>query len=136
MTEMAKKNQQTAKPISDLQNGQDGNASDSQAHTQNSSQVGTKRARPAVKGVLERAWRRRNDINSLPGLIREHGRLIAAMHTGRMGLDTGEILSRAYARHREMVTALEQNTYLQTIQAQLEAIQRKSAFPLLDGVST
>ncbi len=77
----------------------------------------------AVRGVLERRWRRKRDINSLDGLMREHARLIAAMHNNRVDLAKAEVISRAYGRHREMVTALEQREQIAALQRQLEDLK-------------
>src|ERR1700722_8643442 len=82
----------------------------------------------ALENEMEqRKWRRRNNISSLHGLIREHSRLIGAIHTGRIELTKGEVLSRAYGRHREMVTALEQRNQLAEIQQQLAALNGEPA---------
>ncbi len=83
-------------------------------------------ARP-LEGVVERRWRRRRDLNSIDGVVREHARLIAAMHNNRVPLERGEILSRAYARHREMVAARDQIAALERIQTQLEDLRTGSA---------
>jgi hypothetical protein len=134
MTEQTSK---TATEIKGMGNGQDGETIPSHEHAQNSGVVGDSseapaaRPRKAVRGVLERRWRRKNDIYSLHGLIREHSRLIAAMHSGRIRLDMGEVLSRAYSRHREMVSALEQQTQLAAIQDQLRALRGDPSAQLL-----
>jgi len=88
----------------------------------NSSPVGAPKG-TLVKGVLERRWRRKNNISTLDGLMREHARLIKQMHGNKISLEKGEILSRAYGRHREIVAALEQLEGLKTLQAQLEALR-------------
>ncbi|MGA2190544.1 MAG: hypothetical protein ABSH33_18645 [Steroidobacteraceae bacterium] len=85
---------------------------------------------PAVHGVLERRFKRRNNINGLAGLIREHARLIALMRNNEIALDRGEVLSRAMARHKEMVVSLEQSEQLKDIQSQLAALRGEST-PLL-----
>jgi hypothetical protein len=81
---------------------------------------------------VERQFQRRNNINSLPGLIREHARLIALMRSGEISLDKAEVMSRAYSRHREMVSALEQRTQLEAIQKQLEAVRSGSGLLPID----
>jgi hypothetical protein len=126
---MTQENSKTVSEINALGNGMVGETLVSPEQTSDSSVVGApadvpaSRARKAVRGVLERRWRRKNNINTLHGLIREHSRVIAAMHSGRIQLEKGEVLSRAYARHREMVTAYEQQSQLAAIQAQLEALR-------------
>jgi hypothetical protein len=77
------------------------------------------------------SWRRKNNINSPAGLIREHSRVIAAMHSGRIPMDKADTLSRAYGRHREMVTALEQQSQLDAIQQQLAALRGEPSGQLL-----
>ena len=99
--------------------------------TENSSRVAepvpakaASRRNPPPNGTLvERQFQRRNNINGLPGLIREHARLIALMRSGEISLDKAEVMSRAYSRHREMVSALEQRTQLEAIQQQLAALR-------------
>jgi len=105
----------------------------------NSAVVGDSTAAPAavrsrrVKQILERRWRRKNDINTLHGLIREHSRVIAAMHSGRIPLEKGEVLSRAYGRHLTMVHAHEEITHLVTIRDKLAALRGEpSAQQLID----
>jgi hypothetical protein len=56
---------------------------------------------PGVKG---RAWRRKADIRTTAGLLREHARLIARIENDRISLNKAEVLGRAYSRQREMVT--------------------------------
>ena len=120
-----------AKKISEIETGQDGESLRPQEHAQNSGVVGDVPRPKALRGVLERKWRRKNDINSLPGLIREHSRLISAMHNGRIRLDLGEVLSRAYSRHREMVSALEQRQQLAAITEQLKALRGEPSAQLM-----
>ena len=86
----------------------------------------------AAIGVLERKFKRRNNINSLPGLIREHARLIALMRSNEIALDRAEVMSRAYGRHREMVTALEERTLLETMQRQLAEVREAQGLPAAD----
>jgi hypothetical protein len=115
--------------INDLRNDGEAETLVTRTHDQNSTVMAEPAAaqpagrRNPLKQVFERRWRRKNDINSLAGLIREHSRVIAAMHSGRLSLDKGDVLSRAYGRHREMVSALEQRTLLTDIQAQLAALR-------------
>jgi hypothetical protein len=129
-------NGQEPKAVNQLENGMEAKTIHPHASDQDSSVVGDSAPRPArprrgrpvtvkVKGgeLIERQFQRRNNINSLPGLIREHARLIQLIRNGEIALDRGEMLSRAYGRHKEMVTALEQRTALAAIQAQLEALR-------------
>jgi len=126
---MTQENSKTVSEINGMGNRSIGETVLPPTQTSNSGVVGEPSAAPAspprkaLRGVLERRWRRKNDINSLHGLIREHSRVIAAMHSGRIPLEKGEVLSRAYARHREMVSAYEQQSQLAAIQAQLEALR-------------
>jgi hypothetical protein len=88
--------------------------------------------RKPVSGTLvERQFQRRNNINSLPGLIREHARLIAQTRNGEISLEKAEVLSRQYARHKEMVNALEQRTQLAAIEEQLRALRGNPSQQLL-----
>ena len=58
----------------------------------------------------------------MDGLIREHSRIIGAIQNGRIDLSTGEVLSRAYGRHREMVHSREEVQNLQVLAERLKAI--------------
>ena len=129
---MTQENSKTVSEINGMGNGRVAKTVVTREQTSNSGVVGELSAAPAspprkaLRGIVERRWRRKNDINSLHGLIREHSRVIAAMHSGRIPLEKGEVLSRAYARHREMVSAYEQQSQLAAIQAQLEALRAGS----------
>lgn len=126
MTDPAPENHEAANGVNEMENGPIGEEPGNDPRESK-----TPRVRPAARGVLERKWRRRRDISSLDGLIREHGRLISNLHNGKIALEKGEVLSRAYARHREMVAALEQNQYLQKIQAQLAELGAQGSIPRL-----
>lgn len=136
---MTQENSKTVSEINGMGNRSIGETVLPHTQTSNSPVVGEPSAAPAspprkaLRGVLERRWRRKNDINSLHGLIREHSRVIAAMHSGRIPLEKGEVLSRAYARHREMVSAYEQQSQLAAIQAQLEALRSERALLPIDA---
>jgi len=143
---MSTTNGKVAQPVSELENGMMGEAQQTPAHDQNPPVVGDlppqrgRKVTVKVKGgeLVERQFQRRNNINSLPGLIREHARLIQLIRNGDIPLDRGEVLSRAYGRHKEMVTALEQRTQLAAIQKQLEAMREGAGvLPIhLDGDAT
>jgi hypothetical protein len=135
---MSTQNAEAAKPINEMKMEEEVKSSHPHTQGQDSGQVGKPAAaKPArkpkeVNGTLvERQFKRRNNINSLPGLIREHARHIALMRTGEMPLDRGEVLSRAYARHKEMVSALEQRTQLAAIEQQLAALRGQPSQQLL-----
>jgi|ERR1700733_1926082 len=128
---MTQQNPEAAKEISDLENGPEAETLSAHTQDQNSAVLGAVKRPAALRGILERRWRRKNDINSLAGLIREHARVIAAMHNGRIPIDKADILSRAYGRHREMVTALEQQSQLDAIQQQLAALRGEPSGQLL-----
>lgn len=130
---MTEQNSNAGNEIKDVENRRVGETIPERTSDLNSGVVGEPGEAPAspprkaLRGILERRWRRKNDIGTLHGLCREHARLIAAMHNGRITLEKGEVLSRAYSRHREMVSALEQRTQLAALQEQLEAITGKSS---------
>jgi hypothetical protein len=116
---MSTSKSKAAKPIKGMENGEGVKTVASRTDDQNSGQVGGRSG-----GVLvERKFQRRNNITNLPGLIREHARLIALIRNGEIPLDRGEILSRAMGRHKEMVTALEERNQLKAIVEQLRALR-------------
>jgi len=123
-------NTEAPKPINEVENAPIGETIPARTDDLNSCVVGespaarTSGGRKSVSGTLiERKFQRRNNINSLPGLIREHARLIALIRSGEIALDRGEVLSRAYGRHKEMVSALETRTELAKIREQLQALR-------------
>jgi hypothetical protein len=127
---MSTQHQEAMKAINDLKTGVGAETVITRTQTDNSAVVEEmapekpgRKAKPATGTLVERQFQRRNNINSLPGLIREHARLIALMRSGEIALDRAEVMSRAYSRHREMVTALEQRTMLTAIQEQLDALR-------------
>ena len=73
-----------------------------------------------------RAEQRKADLLTLPGLVREHARLLRRMHAQAFDLARVEILSRAFLRQRELVTAMEEIERLRSIQEQLERLQGRS----------
>ena len=87
-------------------------------------------AAPLEGELQQRKWRRRNDISTLHGLIREHSRLIGAIQNGRIDLSKGEVLSRAYGRHREMVHAREEVQNLEVLAERLKTIIEARSSPL------
>ncbi|MEA3196288.1 MAG: hypothetical protein QOF32_340 [Gammaproteobacteria bacterium] len=132
-------NGETGSENSEIASRQVGETMQPHTHGQYSSMVGEspppKRGRKVtVKAnggeLIERQFQRRNNINILPGLIREHARLIQLIRNGEIPLDRGEVLSRAYGRHKEMVTALEQRTQLEAIRQQLAELRASPGIPI------
>jgi hypothetical protein len=136
-------NAETGHENSEMENRQEGEILTEPTQNLNSGVVGgsppTRGRKVTVKAkggeLVERQFQRRNNINSLPGLIREHARLIQLIRNGEIPLDRGEVLSRAYGRHKEMVTALEQRTQLAAIHAQLEALRAGTGVLPIDAPS-
>jgi hypothetical protein len=128
---MSTMNATEAKTIKDITEGEDGSGLRTPEHNENSSVAGDspapKRGKVTVKvkggQYVPREYVRRNNILSMRGLAREHAALIKLIRSGEMPLDRGEVLSRAYARHKEMVHALEQLTELGQLVAQLKALR-------------
>jgi gas vesicle protein len=118
--------QETLKTIKEMKNGQEPEAIPSREHDSNSSVVGA-----GGGEFVDRIKKRRNNINSLPGLIREHARLILQTRNREIPLEMAEVLSRQYSRHKEMVSALEQRTLLAAIQEQLQALRGNPSQQLL-----
>jgi gas vesicle protein len=115
---MSTQHQKTLKTIKDMKAGLEPETIPSREHDSNSSVVGA-----GGGELVDRKKKRRNNINSLPGLIREHARLILMTLNGEIALEKAEVLSRQYSRHKEMVTALEQRTQLAGILEQLQALR-------------
>ena len=124
---MTQTNSDTSIPINEVDVGEDGEILISPTQTQNSG-VGKEMAPRAApsKPVTERRWRRKNDITTLHGLAREHARLIAAMHSGRMPLEDGDIMSRTYGRQRELVATNELKESVAQLAQQLADLKNDS----------
>ncbi len=127
---MTDQSSNAAKPINGMEVEQEGKSVVPHEQTENSLVIGDAPALPAVakksaKGDLDRRWRRKNDITTSHGLAREHARLIAAMHNGRVTLDAGDILSRAYGRQRELVATNEVKQSLADLAQQLADLRNE-----------
>ena len=79
MAEMTDQKLNAVNDVKDLENQPVGETTAKRTPDENSAVVGEVKRPAALRGILERRWRRKNDINSLAGLVREHSRLIAAM---------------------------------------------------------
>jgi hypothetical protein len=71
---------------------------------------------------LPRARRRRLDLRSLDGTLRESARIYREAAEGRISLASAEVRSRILRRHGELLAAREQQQQLADIQAQLKAL--------------
>lgn len=125
---MVRQSKRTAQQVKELEKGQGDETIVSREQTQNSV--------PVPKGVSERRWRRRNDLTTVHGLAREHQRLIAAMHSGRIPLESGDILSRTYGRQREIIATSEIKRSLDNLAQQIADIKNEQSvvsdqFPLV-----
>lgn len=124
---MTQTNLDSPNSINGVGDGQEGEIPISPTQTLNSGVVGESAPLAAPsKAVTERRWRRKNDITTSHGLAREHARLIAAMHNGRVSLEAGDILSRAYGRQRELVATTELKESVAQLAQQLADLKDES----------
>lgn len=79
--------------------------------------------------ILKRRRRRRLDLVSLPGALRESGRIYRDLVEGRISMAQAEVRSRVLRRHTEALGAYQQQQVLESLNekiAGLEALQRGS----------
>jgi hypothetical protein len=94
---------------------------------------GRRRGRATQQVLIERKFQRRNNVNTLDGLIREHARLLVLVRNGEIALDRGEVLGRGYGRHRELLSARDEIKTLQTLKEQLQVlVDEKTGQRLID----
>jgi hypothetical protein len=74
---------------------------------------------------LKRARRRRLDLRSLAGTLRESARIYRELAEGRINASQAEVRSRVLRRHHEILAALEQQRQLAGIQEQLSRLTGK-----------
>jgi hypothetical protein len=124
---MTRQNKSAANEISELANGQEAEAIPSRTAAPNSLVI----REPVAKGqkppssAANRRWRRKNDITTADGLAREHARLIAAMHCGRVALEDGDILSRTYGRQRDIIATSEIKRSIDNLAQQIADIKNE-----------
>jgi hypothetical protein len=96
-----------AKPVKGLESGQESDA-------------------PAARKIegqfLERRRRRRLDLKTVHGTLRESARIYRAVAQGELSLSAADVMSRVLGRHGELLNALEQRNQLEAIQQQLAAL--------------
>ena len=92
------------------------------------------RASPAEGEYLRRRRRRKLDLRTLHGTLRESARVYREIAEGRISLAEGEVRSRTLRRHSEILATLEQRDQIAAIQAQLAALQGAPvALPAFDA---
>jgi hypothetical protein len=113
---MTRTKKDPAKPINGMESGQDS-------------------AAPAARRLegqfLERRRRRRLDLKTIDGTLRESARLYRAMAQGELSLAAGDVMSRVLGRHGELLSALEQQELLMELNQKLEALRGGSALEQL-----
>jgi hypothetical protein len=89
-------------------------------------------ASPASNQVLlKRRRRRRLDLKSLDGTLRESGRLYRELAEGRISMAECEVRSRALKRHAEILGSVRQAQQLEDLQRKLAELQGGSSVPPL-----
>jgi len=104
---MTRAKEKAAKPVKGLESGQESDAPTT---------------RKLEGQFLERRRRRRLDLKTVHGTLRESARLYRAMAQGELSLAAADVMSRVLGRHGELLSALEQQTQLAEIQQQLAAL--------------
>ena len=108
-------NAQPAHPINGSESGQDTSGS---------------RTAPLEGEYVKRRRRRRLDLRTLHGTLRESARTYREYAEGRISAGEIEVRSRALKRHGELLSAFEQGEQIRQLQAQLAAIQGQTVTPL------
>jgi hypothetical protein len=88
----------------------------------------------AIEGeFLKRRRRRRLDLKSSDGALRESGRVYREFVEGRITAGEAEIRSRILRRHAEHLTSVEQRTLLIDLNRKLEELRGASALHQLSA---
>jgi hypothetical protein len=85
---------------------------------------------------LKRRQRRRLDLRSLAGTLRESARVYREIAEGKISLAEGEVRSRVLGRHKDVLAAIQQTEYLKSIDERLAAIEDERRLPALPPEST
>ena len=109
---MTQANRNTAQAFKDMEGG-------TQAQT----------AQPSTREgeLLKRKRRRRLDLKTLHGTLRESARVYREFAEGRITAGEAEVRSRVLRRHGEILGAVEQQRMIEDLQQKLDAIQSGSA---------
>lgn len=90
-------------------------------------------ASPASNQVLlKRRRRRRLDLKSLDGTLRESGRLYRELAEGRISMAECEVRSRALKRHAEILGSVKQAQQLEDLQQKLSELQGAAVRPMIE----
>jgi hypothetical protein len=100
--------EQPANRINGMRSGQDAKAPPTSAHGGE---------------YIKRAQRRRLDLKTLHGTLRESARVYRELAQGEISMVEAETRSRVLRRHSEILSALEQRDQVAEIQRQLEALK-------------
>ena len=95
-----------------------------------STQLFLKRERTSVPGEM-RKRRRRLDLKTLDGTLRESGRLYRELAEGRISMAECEVRSRALKRHAEILGTVREAQQLEQLQEQIAALQNRPTTPPL-----
>ncbi len=80
-------------------------------------------ATPRQEVLLKRRNKRRVDLRSLPGVLRESARNYKDLIEGTISLETAEVRSRAIARHHEILNTVRQEVYVADLTAELKNLR-------------
>jgi hypothetical protein len=115
---MSTENPETVKPIKDVENGMD-----------RETVIPRKREQVFLKGE-DRKRRRRLDLRTLNGTLRESARVYRELAEGKISLEHAEVRSRVLGRHRDILAALKQSEQLEAIQQQLAELRASPGMPI------
>jgi hypothetical protein len=113
---MTRKTSTKAKPINGVGSGEDGET------------IVTRTRQTYFPKGEDRKRRRRLDLKTLHGTMRESARVYRELAEGRISLEHAEVRSRVLGRHREILSSLEQTRQLAAIQEQLQALRAEPGF--------
>ena len=86
---------------------------------------------PALAGEYVARRRRRLDLRTLHGTLRESARVYRELAEGRISLSESEVRSRVLTRHSQILSSLETREQIAQLQAGIERLQTNPA-PALD----
>jgi|GEM_PF-7103509 len=84
---------------------------------------------------VHRMRRRRLDLSTLHGTLRESARVYRELAEGDISMVEADVRSRVLRRHSDILTAVEQGQQIRNLQEQLERIQSHPGTPALPDFS-
>src|ERR1700722_631830 len=82
---------------------------------------------PLAGQLLERRRRRRIDLKSLDGILRESAAIYKKLDAGKLSFAETEVRGRQLRRHQEILSAVEERRLIAELQEKLHSLQTARA---------